>query len=344
MVEWGNMKKIIIPIIIVIIILAGFLTWYSFSQKQPEKYTGPVEKIRLGTPVQGPDLSLLILIAEDQGYFVSNGLDVVITSPPTTLNVQQELNSGELDFGVSTEFAYITPILNADPLKAKIVATINKGNSIELIGRKDRGISSLADLNGKRIAVFKKTAQEFFLGTFLISNDLNINDVQLVDLPPANAKDAILSGGVDAAVMSEPYAYQAQKALAENAVSWSVQGDTEFNWVIIGSDQFIKDHPKAIERLLKALVQAEEYVQKNTDKSQELLAKKFNFEQPYLVSVWPKYKFSVSLDQSLLLLMEDESRWAIANNLTTITEMPNYLDYIYTDVLKEVKPEAVTIY
>lgn len=334
-------KKIVVSIGVVFVVAAAGVMWW--QTRSISKYTGPVEKIRLGTSTSGPDLSLLISVAEDQGYFVSNGLDVVDISLPTSLKIQQELNIGELDFGVSTEFAYLTTILGTDPLKAKIVSTINKGKSIEMVGRKDRGISKPADLKGKKIAVYRKTAQEFFLGTFLTFNNIILKDVQLVDLAPASAKDAILDGTVDAAVMSEPYVYQAQKALAANAVNWSVQGDIDYNWIIIGSNQFIQDHPRTTERFLKALVQAEEYVQKNPEKAQEILVKKFNLEQPYLVSVWPKYKFGVSLSQSLLLLMEAETRWSIANNLTTATKVPNYLDYIYTDALKTVKPEAITI-
>jgi hypothetical protein len=45
----------------------------------------------------------------------------------------------------------------------------------------------------------------------------------------------------------------------------------------------------------------------------------------------------------LLITLEDEARWAIKNNLTSATEVPNYLDYIYFDALDEVKPEAVGI-
>ncbi len=41
--------------------------------------------------------------------------------------------------------------------------------------------------------------------------------------------------------------------------------------------------------------------------------------------------------------MEDSARWAIKNKLTDAKKVPNYLDYIYTDALKAVMPEAVRI-
>ncbi len=43
-------------------------------QEQPEKYTGPVEKITVAAGKAG----VLVFIAEDQGFFEKNGLDVKI--------------------------------------------------------------------------------------------------------------------------------------------------------------------------------------------------------------------------------------------------------------------------
>jgi NitT/TauT family transport system substrate-binding protein len=41
--------------------------------------------------------------------------------------------------------------------------------------------------------------------------------------------------------------------------------------------------------------------------------------------------------------MEDEARWMIKNKLTTEKNIPDFLDYIYLDGMKAVKPEAVSI-
>ncbi len=41
--------------------------------------------------------------------------------------------------------------------------------------------------------------------------------------------------------------------------------------------------------------------------------------------------------------MEDEGRWMINNNLTPEKQIPNFLDYIFMDGLKAIKPEAVNI-
>jgi NitT/TauT family transport system substrate-binding protein len=51
----------------------------------------------------------------------------------------------------------------------------------------------------------------------------------------------------------------------------------------------------------------------------------------------------VSLDQTLLITLEDETRWAMKNKLTDKTAMPNFAEYIHVDSLMGVKPEAVKL-
>jgi NitT/TauT family transport system substrate-binding protein len=59
--------------------------------------------------------------------------------------------------------------------------------------------------------------------------------------------------------------------------------------------------------------------------------------------IWPRYQFALSLEQSLITAMEDEARWMINNNLTGEKQIPDFVNYIYIDGLKTVKPEAVNI-
>jgi len=339
------MSKLLVILGVIIGLVGIYLGFGTVLFKQAPKYSGPVEKIKIGTPSLGLEISGLNWIAQDKGYFTQQGLDVVIETPSSTLEAQQALGEGKLDFAVASDFSFITNILGKDPMKAKVIATIDKGNWIEIVGRRDRGISGPADLKGKKIAVFKNTANEFFLGNFLTYNNISLEDVQLVDLPPDKAIVAIMSGEVDVTVITDPFASQLKKALAENVVNlYSPQDYGVNNYLVFASDEFIRNHPEAIERYLYALLQAEDFIQRNPNKSQEILAKKFNREKSYISSNWEKHKYYVSLGQGLLLAMENQSRWRIANKLSDKTVVPNYTDFIYTDALRKVKLEAVTLY
>jgi ABC-type nitrate/sulfonate/bicarbonate transport system substrate-binding protein len=77
MVEAKEKYKPWIWISVVIIVLGLAVGGYLWlSQKQPEKYTGPVEKITVAAAAYLT--GALVYVAEDQGFFEKNGLEVTI--------------------------------------------------------------------------------------------------------------------------------------------------------------------------------------------------------------------------------------------------------------------------
>jgi NitT/TauT family transport system substrate-binding protein len=98
-----------------------------------------------------------------------------------------------------------------------------------------------------------------------------------------------------------------------------------------------------IKKLVWALVRAERFCREEPDAARQIIARAINVSLENLQELWPSYRFNVTLDQSLLLILEDETRWAIKNELTVRTDIPNYLEHIYLDALESVTPAAVTV-
>ena len=73
------------------------------------------------------------------------------------------------------------------------------------------------------------------------------------------------------------------------------------------------------------------------------MQRRLGLDPGYMEAVWQQNQFTLSLDQSLVLAMEDEARWMIANNLTDATSVPDFRDYLYPDCLEAVKPGSVNI-
>jgi len=94
---------------------------------------------------------------------------------------------------------------------------------------------------------------------------------------------------------------------------------------------------------LSSMVQAEGFINRCPDEAKASLKRRLGYSDDQVSRAWSQNQIELSLDQSLILTMEDEARWLISNNLTTEKTVPNFLDYIYDDALKAVKPEAVKI-
>jgi NitT/TauT family transport system substrate-binding protein len=122
-----------------------------------------------------------------------------------------------------------------------------------------------------------------------------------------------------------------------------VQSNQPISGLFIGKNDWINQNPELIKRFLKSIEQADEYMIEHPAEVKSILKNRFGYTDEYLATALPQHNFSLSLDQSLIIAMEDEARWMISNNLTSEKQVPNFLNYIYEDALKSLKPEAVNI-
>jgi ABC-type nitrate/sulfonate/bicarbonate transport system substrate-binding protein len=163
-------------------------------------------------------------------------------------------------------------------------------------------------------------------------------------MPPGRAAEAIANGSVDAVVTWEPYVSRIQEQHPNGTISWSVQSSQAVYSVLICRNDWIKQHPDLVRRVLNSLAEADGYMVLHPAETKAILQKRYNYDDAYVERVWPENQFSLSLDQSLVTALEDEGRWMINNNLTIEKTLPDFRDDIYTKGLEDVKPEAVNIW
>ncbi len=184
---------------------------------------------------------------------------------------------------------------------------------------------------------------EFYLGQFLQANDLGMQDVTIVNVVPAQFVDAIVNGSIDAIVTWEPYTDQVTSILQEGIVNWSLNTNTPPYSVLSCRNDWITTHMSAMNRLIKSLAQAQEYIESHPNEAQQIIKNRFNYTDSYISTVWARNNFCLSLTQTLIKDMQAESAWLISNNLTAQKTEPNVTNYVDTSALKAMKPEAVTI-
>ena len=333
-----NKKIIISSVVILIVVVVGFVWWKS-TPPQPQTYAGPVEKVTVGSYVG--EYVALVYVADEKGYFKDEGIDLEIKPYQGGIFAIPDVLNGTIDMALGNEFAPV--VRSFDFPKIRILASIDQTNSYELIARRDRGINTPADLRGKNIGIPKGSQSEFFLGTFLTFNKLSLKDVEVVYTKPFDLEDAIVSGTVDAILIWPPHSFNITKKLGANGVAWGAQSGQDAYFVLIGSEDLVKKRPQVVERMLRALVKAEEFVKNNTSGAKMIVMRRTKTDEEYIKYVWPANNFTISLNQAMVLTMEDEARWAVANKLTDKTMIPNYFKFIYFDALEKVKPEAITI-
>jgi NitT/TauT family transport system substrate-binding protein len=334
------MRRTFIAIIAVIVVVALALgAWYFLSLSKP--YAGRPESIVVGLPSPA-ESSALVYIADDQHFFADNGLNVTIKGYDTGIHaVNDMLEYKNPDIAVAAEYILVGKVFEKKNLSG--IATISRQDIFYLVGRRDHGIKNVSDLKGKNIGVPAGTIAGFYCGRYLQLHNISMDDVTFVDTQPAQFEDAIVNGSVDAVAVWGTYASSLEDRLGSNAVIFPDQSGQLVYWVAICRDDWIGQHPETINRFLKALDQAAMYASNDPAGARAILKERLHSDDAYVEKVWSNSQYSLSLDQSLITAMEDESRWMINNHLTGEKQVPIYRDYFFFRGLEEVKPGSVNI-
>ena len=333
------LKKIFIISIVVIAIVAIITAMFIYVNPQT-----PVDQEQLELVTVGAEFSqvnTLLFIAQNMNYFSDNGLNVTLKQYNSGAAALGAMINGDVNIATSSEFSVVNKALANTSIS--IFGTIDRFQQISIVARKDRGIQNITDLANKSVGLTVGTSAEFFFGRFLELNNMNLSQVKIVNTQPNNIVDALTNGTVDAVVTWQPYINQIENLMANDVVNGRLKVDSKFTVPLSAKNSWINSHNKTVTKFLEAIAQAENYLDSNPADAKNIIKNRLNYTTEYVESIWPDHQFTLSLDQSLVLIMEDEARWLIANNLTNATSVPSFQNYIYKDGLAQVKPNSITI-
>ncbi len=286
--------------------------------------------------------SALIHVASLKGYFADEGLDVAFQMFEFGKPALRSVLDGKADIAVVGD----TPIMHAvvggeNPVVLAVIAT--SASSEGVVARKDRGIGQPADLRNRKIGATIGTTGEFFLDSFLAANGIGHNEVKVVDLRPSEIADAFASGKIDAAATWQPVLMQLQTRIGADAIMFTDETIYSEIICIASTQKYAKEHPSAVRKILKALVRAEVFNRQNPEAARRIVADMLKIDGKLLDQVWSIYDFRVTLSQTLLISLEDQTEWLHMKSGTGTSVNSNYMDYIDFDDLQAVIPDAVRI-
>ena len=324
-------KKVIVIAVIIVLALAGLGVYYFMSPQ-----TTYLENRESITIEELPYESYsLIYIAEDQGLFTRNGLNVSMRNygVPNLLN---GLLNDEVDIGLSSEYVFVRKIFNKANIS--VIGNIDRYQNVYLIGRKDKGIENVSDLSGKKIGLTRNTISEFYLGRFLDLHGMSIREVTLLNMPPSQHMQAITNGSIDA-LLTGNFIDQIQERLGNNAVLWPTQNGQNSYYIMSCRSDWAASHPEQINRFLKSLAQAEDYTTNHPDEAKAIVQKKLNYTDEYMAKIWPKKtNFLSRLTNRSWLPWKMRRRWVISKQPNYKRRLyPDFMDHIYTKGLDEVE-------
>lgn len=325
-------------LLIAVALLAGGYGW--ITRTSPASQAEPPEQVTIATNTAYVG-SCPVIVAREKGYFASEGILAVVQPHSSGKAAMEAVLQGQANLATVADIPIMFAGMNDQPVS--VIATIFKAEKDHgIVGRRDRDVVTPGNLKGKRIGVTLSTSGHFTLHAFLSRHRLSSDGVTVRNYKPEDLPTALAQGDVDAIATWEPFLDTSLTVLGGNGVIHYSQGIYESLYNVAGMRTYVVSKPETIKKVLRALVKGARFCSDAPDAARELIAAGM-LDATKLKASWPSYRFNMALDQGLILALEDEARWAIRNKLTSRTEMPNYLNYIYLDGLKAVMPSAVTI-
>ncbi|HMK43884.1 MAG TPA: NrtA/SsuA/CpmA family ABC transporter substrate-binding protein [Dissulfurispiraceae bacterium] len=321
------------------VLTAGLIVILS-ACSQADRPPGPAEKVTIA--IATPPFTVLADLALARDYFRQQGLEVTPHFHSIGKEALDDLLSGKADFATVAETPVMFAVMKGQ--KISMIATIARSRKTNVvIARKDRGISAPSDLKGKLIAASLGTTADYYLNAFLTTHGVMRRDIKIVDMKADEMVAALAEGRVDAVSAWPPYLERAEKLLGTDGISFHEQDIYTQTFNLVAMQDYVRANPTIVRKVLLALAESEKFCVRNPAESQRSVSDLRKIDKDILAATWGNHSFDLTLDQHLLLFLEDESRWAMRNKLVKGAGLPNYLDTIYFDGLKSVKPDGVRI-
>ena len=207
--------------------------------------------------------NMFFYLAQDQGFFEANGVDVTIQDFSSTTESTNAFIGGQIDFCTFASSETISPFSQSDDFS--IVLMTDKSNGSEgLVATSD--IQSIEDLAGKTVAAQLYSVDHMFLLTLLDEHGMSEDDINIVDMSIQEAGSAFIAGQCDAACIWDPYFSQAIEA-GGNALFSSADAPDLITDVLAASKTLCEENPEAVTGVVKSFFDAVDYWQENTDEA-----------------------------------------------------------------------------
>ncbi len=178
------------------------------------------------------------------------------------------LNASSIDFGSTAGAAALIGRINGNPIKS--IYVYSRPEWTALVTRKDTGITKVADLKGKRVAVTRGTDPHIFLVRALAEAGLTEKDVKLVLLQHPDGRLALERGDVDAWAGLDPMMAAAE--LESGAILFYRKPEANTWGILNVREDFAKQNPEIVKRVLAAYEEARKWALANPEELKKIFA------------------------------------------------------------------------
>lgn len=206
-----------------------------------------------------------------QGYLAEEGITVKLTEFQDGPTIIAAMESGSIDIGYIGQGAHKLAIKG----QATIFALSHISNGDALIGGK--GITTIEDLAGKKVAYSSGSSSEDILLNSLTKAGMTMNDIKALDMDASAIVTAMLSGGVDAAATWSPNSLKILEEMPDatkltDNLTFSDKTVSLASWIAM--PKYAEENRDVLVRFTRAIFKAMDYAaDEHQQETADLIAK-----------------------------------------------------------------------
>lgn len=216
-------------------------------------------------------------IAEEEGLFTKNGINVEMKWFDGYLESMQALAAGQLDGNSQTLNDTIS--FTGEAINGEVAVLVNDnsaGNDKIIVAEE---INTIQDLKGKKVAVEEGVVDDFLLSLALEKEGMSREDVVIEPLETGAAAAAFAAGKVDAVGAFPPFWLTALKRKGSKELISSKEFPGAIPDLLVVTEKLIKEKPEQVQALVKTWFDIRDFMAKNPEKSDEIMAKQAGVSQ-----------------------------------------------------------------
>lgn len=221
----------------------------------------------------------------------AKGVNIKWVEFPAGPQLLEGLNVGSVVLGESGE----APPIFAQAANSNLVYIANQPAAPKaeaLIVQKDSKIQTIQDLKGKRIALNKGSNVHYLLLKLLEANKLTLSDIEVVYLPPSDARAAFERGAVDAWVIWDPFFAAAEQQIGARVIATGDNLVKNYQFYL-ADRKFAEQNPEVLKTVVNELNENTKWVAEHQDEAAKLLEKPTGLEFGVLKSSIARMGFGV---------------------------------------------------
>jgi NitT/TauT family transport system substrate-binding protein len=226
-------------------------------------------------------------------------------------------------------------VLRDNP-RVRLLFTLTDG-LYRIVAKRSAGITTLADLKGKRVVVPRNTSAHYHLVAMLNSVGLRESDVTLVTAPATAMAAALVKGDADAISMWEPESQNAVAALGADAVIFQNNKIYREFYSLYSTTDVMNDPRRRGELVdfVRAVIAATRELTKDPKPFFPLISRVTKHPEDQIARGWEHHAFPLAVAPDLLDILTGEERWVAALQQRTPRTRQELAGYIDTSILEE---------